>query len=138
VFTPGGDDVSEPLPLDSRPLARKPLSLSVGSHRHNNLLTGALKGLLRVKYNEILKIKCNEKAGFAGLSAIFHLRVKILTIKYNATLRLMNVLPLGDPGCRGLRSTYQRILTALRKGVVRSGYCCDRASDQITKSEHLC
>jgi hypothetical protein len=25
---------------------------------------------LRVKYNEILKIKCNEKAGFAGLSAI--------------------------------------------------------------------
>jgi hypothetical protein len=26
---------------------------------------------LRVKYNEILRINCNEKAGFAGLSAIF-------------------------------------------------------------------
>ena len=43
------------------------------------------RGVLRVKYNEILKIKCNEKPGFAGLSALFTPFREILTIKYNAT-----------------------------------------------------
>jgi hypothetical protein len=32
---------------------------------------GVTKRILKVKYNEILTIKCNENAGFSGLSAIF-------------------------------------------------------------------
>ena len=69
------DELSEPLPLAFRPVLLAPATYS----------RNAQKGFLRVKYNEILKIKCNEKAGFAGLSAIFTCLVKILKIKYNAT-----------------------------------------------------
>ena len=34
-------------------------------------VVGPSRRILRVKYNEILTIPCNENAGFAGLSAIF-------------------------------------------------------------------
>jgi hypothetical protein len=48
-----------------------------------------MQGLIDLSYldsHTLSNTKCNENAGFSGLSAVFTpLRVKILTIKYNAT-----------------------------------------------------
>ena len=61
--------VGEPLSLACRPLADEPrcggLERVATGPTH-----GVTKRILKVKYNEILTIKCNENAGFSGLSAI--------------------------------------------------------------------